>query len=135
MRDKKGKFVKGGTPWNKGKKTGLVPKTAFKSGHKTWNKGKSHGKIQGSKHYRWKGGFWINKSGYKILEIKRNGKRYRIREHRLVMEEYLGRKLTVKEDVHHKDGNKLNNEISNLELMSKSEHSKLHHKLKGGVSL
>ena len=27
-------------PWNKGKKTGLVPKTAFKKGVPSWNKGK-----------------------------------------------------------------------------------------------
>ncbi len=25
------------TPWNKGKKTGLVPKSAFKKGNKPWN--------------------------------------------------------------------------------------------------
>jgi hypothetical protein len=27
-----------GTPWNKGKKTGLVPRSAFKNGNKPWNK-------------------------------------------------------------------------------------------------
>ncbi len=27
-----------GIPWNKGKKTGLVPKSAFKKGNKPWNK-------------------------------------------------------------------------------------------------
>ena len=27
-----------GTPWNKGKKTGIVPKSAFKKGCKPWNK-------------------------------------------------------------------------------------------------
>ena len=26
------------TPWNKGKKTGFVPKSAFKKGNKPWNK-------------------------------------------------------------------------------------------------
>jgi very-short-patch-repair endonuclease len=33
-------FRKGHTPWNKGKKTGLVPKSAFKINHTSWNKGK-----------------------------------------------------------------------------------------------
>jgi ribonuclease BN (tRNA processing enzyme) len=32
---------KGGTPWNKGKKTGLVPRTAFKKGEAPWNKGRN----------------------------------------------------------------------------------------------
>ena len=30
---------KGNTPWNKGKKTGIVPRTAFKKGHTPANKG------------------------------------------------------------------------------------------------
>lgn len=33
------KFTKNNTPWNKGKKTGLIPKTAFKKGQKPVNKG------------------------------------------------------------------------------------------------
>ncbi|MFH2062022.1 MAG: DUF559 domain-containing protein [Candidatus Beckwithbacteria bacterium] len=30
----------GGVPWHKGKKTGLIPKSAFKKGNPSWNKGK-----------------------------------------------------------------------------------------------
>ena len=47
-------------------------------------------------------------------------------EHRLVVEAHLGRYLSVDECVHHKDGDKLNNEISNLEVMTLSEHAALH---------
>ena len=46
--------------------------------------------------------------------------------HRFIMEEILGRKLEPWEDVHHKDGNKKNNHPSNLEVLSKSEHTKIH---------
>lgn len=60
-------------------------------------------------------------------------------EHRLVAEQYLltdensieidGKKYLKKEYiVHHKDGNKLNNDVENLEVMLLSEHTKLHRK-------
>ena len=39
-----------------------------------------------------------------------------ILEHRLVVAQQLGRPLTSGETVHHKDGNKLNNDLANLEL-------------------
>lgn len=54
-------------------------------------------------------------------------------EHRLVMESYMGRELSSKEDVHHIDFNTLNNSLNNLMLLSKNEHTRLHHLLKAGV--
>lgn len=47
-------------------------------------------------------------------------------EHRIVMENHLGRSLSNEEIVHHIDGNKHNNHISNLEVMSIVEHGKHH---------
>lgn len=52
--------------------------------------------------------------------------------HRVVMERILGRKLNSTEIVHHIDGNKQNNEPSNLMVLSQSEHIKLHLKQGGG---
>lgn len=46
--------------------------------------------------------------------------------HRVIMENYIGRLLTPDEVVHHKDHNKKNNDISNLELLSLNEHNRLH---------
>lgn len=47
-------------------------------------------------------------------------------EHRIVMENHLVRLLNKSEIVHHKDGNKKNNKIKNLEVMSHSSHCKYH---------
>ncbi len=43
------------------------------------------------------------------------------------MEHFLGRKLTSNEAVHHVDGNKANNAIDNLILLSHSQHNKINH--------
>ena len=63
------------------------------------------------------------------------------KEHRYIMEQKLGRKLKRNEVVHHIDGDRTNNDISNLIVMSRGEHSALHRreelergkKLFGGV--
>ena len=83
-------------------------------GTKPWNAGTSQG--------------WTDKRGYKWLYIYENGKRVARREHRVLMEAHLGRKLEPWELVHHKDGDTANNTISNLELMEWGKHTSEHHK-------
>lgn len=65
----------------------------------------------------------VDEHGYRKIHIGRS--RYR-REHRVFMEQYLGRKLDINEVVHHINGDKLDNRIENLKVMSKQEHDSLH---------
>lgn len=75
----------------------------------------------------WNGGRCV-KSGYIMIKQRdhpnANARGY-VFEHRLIMEKKLGRYLTIDEVVHHLDGNKMNNDINNLIMMSQSEHLKL----------
>lgn len=66
------------------------------------------------REYASPGSGWVNNNGYRMVPTE-TGPRL---EHRLVMEAILGRPLWGDENVHHKDGNRLNNDPDNLELWS-----------------
>lgn len=139
-------FTKGQTPWNKGIKTGIVPKTAFKKGQRasvktefkkgqpSWNKGKhiwtgggtKKGVHVGNKSPAWKGGITHTAQGY--IEERYAPYKHKT-QHRLVMEKHLGRKLKNSEHIHHINGMKTDNRIENLELHTASSHNSLEHKL------
>lgn len=61
----------------------------------------------------------IDSSGYPSIDGHR--------VHRYKMEAFLGRKLYSYEHVHHKNSNRKDYRISNLEVLSASEHHKLHY--------
>lgn len=76
-------------------------------------------KQTGDKNHQWDGGKQHLTAGY--VRVKVNNHPFAdsngyIMEHRLVMEQHLGRPLTRKEHVHHKNGNRADNRIENLEL-------------------
>jgi hypothetical protein len=75
----------------------------------------------------WKGGRGSpRKDGY--VTVYDPLTRKHVLEHRYKMEKKLGRKLSTSEHVHHKkQGSKADNRYSNLQLLTASEHGKLHY--------
>jgi len=72
-----------------------------------------------------KSGISVSTDGY--VQIRVVGKpRNLIKLHRYLMEVKIGRPLMATEIVHHKDEDKLNNCIDNLQIVSRSEHNKIH---------
>ena len=81
-------------------------------------------RMRGTKNIKWSGGCHIRPSGYVVITT-RYGKREL--EHRLVMEQHLGRPLTPEEVVHHRKKVKDDNRLDQLQLFpSNREHTKHH---------
>lgn len=68
----------------------------------------------------------INSNGYYQIKSKFEGNRGKLL-HRLIYEDFWGVNLPSQISIHHKNTNKLDNCILNLEAMTVSEHQKLHH--------
>lgn len=58
--------------------------------------------------------------GYEIVDLYKNGKRKTVRVHRLVAEAFIPNNDN-KPEVNHIDGNKHNNNVDNLEWVTKKE--------------
>jgi hypothetical protein len=88
----------------------------------------------GENHYHWKGGRSVSVKGYVQLVNKKHPKvttRGYVYEHRLVMEQMLGRYLEPEEIVHHCNGDKADNRPYNLRLFANTEdHTAYHAKLR-----
>lgn len=67
-----------------------------------------------------------NIKGYRKISI--GGKRFK--QHKLILENKIGRKLKKNEVTHHLDENKSNNNPSNLIVLTKSEHRCIHNYLR-----
>lgn len=72
------------------------------------------------------------KGGYNEVYVKKTHK-YRpnndwVREHIMVVENHIRRKLMDGEVVHHIDGDKLNNNINNLDICTITQHNNCHAK-------
>lgn len=134
--------LKGRPTWN----TGLTYEQAYGKGRAKLEKEKRSLPLRGrditpehraklgrklDKHHCWKGGR-TNILGYDLIKKREHpnaDQRGYVREHRLAMEKKLGRFLTPKEVVHHKDGNLENNQPDNLQLFpSQAEHQSYHKK-------
>lgn len=78
----------------------------------------------GKRHPRYKGGKKRH-NGYVLVKLEKDHPFYKhnsyIAEHRLVMENHLGRHLLSNENVHHKNGIRDDNRIENLELWVTSQ--------------
>lgn len=85
------------------------------------NKGKVA--VSGVDHPFYKGGLFDTTDGYRFVLV--SNQKYAA-EHRMVMSEYLGRPLSSDEIVHHKNRDKMDNRIENLQIMTRSEHIKEH---------
>lgn len=102
----------------------------------------------GEKNAYWRGGVSMRHDGYRYALARwhpyASPSGY-VLEHRLVMERWLLQNdpasrfltytdghlvLSPKFEVHHKDENRVNNDISNLECLTPSEHKALHNKRK-----
>lgn len=101
------------------RKTIGLKQVCCKKCYKEYRKGKHFGAIKEK----------VNISGYLYVQSPKHpkcSKKGYVAEHRLIAEKIIGRYLTDDEVVHHINRIKTDNREENLQVMTKSEHIKLH---------
>jgi hypothetical protein len=103
----KGSFKKSNTPWNKDKKgIHLSPETEFKKDQNV-----------GEKHPSWKGGVQKPKNDCAYLHA---GNSQRVRRPKTIWEKANG-PVPKGYIIYHKDGDNKNDDLSNLEIITRAE--------------
>ena len=116
MRNKKGQFDKGINVWNKGiKGLRFSPETEFKKGE-----------LFGQIHPSWKGGIQVMKKDCAYLW---DGANKRKRRPRVIWEEHYGI-LPEGMVIIHVNGNRYDDDISNLKAITRAELLKLNRQIK-----
>ena len=91
-----------------------------------------YGRVWGYKKHRSPAGWrktTTSWQGYERIQLRKDG-RYKYHSiHRLVAIIHLPNVYELPE-INHKDGDKLNNAVENLQILTRSEHKKIHHKLR-----
>lgn len=85
---------------------------------------------KGEKGSNWKGGIRTTKNGYRCVlmpEHKRADRNGYVMEHIVVFERETGVEIPLDCCIHHLNGNKSDNRIENLCMMTHSAHTKFHH--------
>lgn len=101
------------------------------------SKGKKSSQWMSTKKNAFKTGRLVTEDGYIKVQCGNHPwlrKNHYMSEHVKVMEEYIGRRIRPNEVVHHKDGNKTNNEILNLVLLTRREHHRLHSRINDALA-
>ena len=93
----------------------------------------------GPKNGLWKGGRSIASNGYVLIRVGVGHHLADVRgyayEHRIVAEQVLGRSLRKGELVHHKNGDKQDNEPANIEVFSSAAEHRVKHRRRSDLRL